>query len=401
MKLSKVASTTPASPIRKLVPYAMDAKKRGIKIYHLNIGDPDIKTPGVMIDFLQKWTRNPISYPNSRGEKVLLDSLKIYYQSVGIDNLQDENLQITCGGSEGLLWTFFSVCDPSDEIIVFEPFYANYNGFAAIAKIDLVPVRSTIESNFHLPDVSEIEKKISTKTKAILICNPSNPTGTVYTKEELGLLVNLAKKHNLFLIADEVYREFAYDGKKAHSLLSFEKTYPEGIVVVDSLSKRYSLCGARLGVIVSYNLEIMDSFLRYAQARLSVGLIDQHMAAELTKVNVEYFKSVNDEYRERRDVLYAGLSKIDGVVCMKPEGAFYLIVKLPIKDAEDFAKWLLTNFNDNNETVMVAPAKGFYKTPGYGIDEVRIAYVINQTDLKRSCEILKKALQEYKSKTAI
>jgi aspartate aminotransferase len=395
MKLSKVAYTTPASPIRKLVPFAMDAKKKGVKIYHLNIGDPDIKTPQVMIDFLKKWDKNPICYPNSRGEKVLLDALGRYYKSIGINDLRDENLQVTCGGSEGLFWTFLSTCDPGDEVIVFEPFYANYNGFATIAKINLVPVITKIEDNFHLPDICEIEKKISKKTKAILICNPSNPTGTVYSKEELEKLVNLAKKHNIFLISDEVYREFAYDGKKAYSLLDFRHVYSDGIVVVDSLSKRYSLCGARLGIIISYNLEIMDSFLRYAQARLSVGLIDQHMAAELTKVGKDYFKSVNDEYRERRDVLYGELSKIKGVVCRKPEGAFYMIVKLPVKDAEDFAKWLLTDFNDNGETIMVAPAKGFYKTPGLGIDEVRLAYVINQSDLIRSCEILKKALQKY------
>jgi len=395
MKLSKVAYTTPASPIRKLVPFAMDAKKKGIKIYHLNIGDPDIKTPQVMIDYVKNWDKNPICYPNSRGEKVLLDALVGYYKSIGVDDLRDENLQITCGGSEGLLWTFFSICDPDDEVIVFEPFYANYNGFASIAKINLIPIITKIEDNFHLPDISEIENKISKKTKAILICNPSNPTGTVYSKGELEKLVNLAKKHNIFLISDEVYREFAYDGKKAYSLLDFRHVYSDGIVVVDSLSKRYSLCGARLGIIISYNLEIMDSFLRYAQARLSVGLIDQHMAAELTKVGKDYFKSVNDEYRERRDVLYGELSKIEGVVCRKPEGAFYMIVKLPVKDTEDFAKWLLTDFNDNGETIMVAPAKGFYKTPGLGTDEVRLAYVINQSDLVRACEILKKALQEY------
>lgn len=398
MKLSKVAYNTPASPIRKLVPYATAAKEKGVKIYHLNIGDPDIKTPQVMIDFLQQWTRNPISYPNSRGEKVLLDSLIGYYKSIGIKDLKDENLQITCGGSEGLLWTFLSTCDPDDEVIVFEPFYANYNGFAAVSKIKLIPIITKIENNFHLPDISEIESKISKKTKAILICNPANPTGTVYTKEELESLVVLAKKHNIFLISDEVYREFAYDGRIAYSLLQFKNIYSEGIVVVDSLSKRYSLCGARLGIIVSYNLEIMDSFLRYAQARLSVGLIDQHMAAELNKVDKDYFRLVNDEYRARRDVLYRELSKIKGVFCQIPEGAFYMIVKLPVKDTEDFAKWLLTDFRDNNETIMVAPARGFYKSDGLGMDEVRLAYVINQNDLKRSCEILAKALQAYQSK---
>lgn len=398
MKLSKVAVNTPASPIRKLVPYSMAAKAKGVKIYHLNIGDPDIKTPQVMIDHLHKWERNPISYPNSRGEKVLLDALVGYYKSIGIANLQDENMQITCGGSEGLLWTFFSTCDPGDEIIVFEPFYANYNGFASVAKVKLVPITTSIKNNFHLPKIADIKNKISKKTKAILICNPSNPTGTVYTKEEITSLVLLAKKYNLFLISDEVYREFAYDGKKAYSLLEFKDIHPEGIVVVDSLSKRYSLCGARLGIIISYNAPIMDSFLRYAQARLSVGLIDQHMAAELRHVDKKYFKRVNVEYKSRRDVLYKELSKIDGVTCQKPEGAFYMIVKLPVDNAEDFAKWLLTDFRDCNETIMVAPAAGFYKTPGLGRDEVRLAYVINKADLKRACQILKKALAMYLKK---
>ncbi len=396
MKISKIAQKTPFSPIRKLVPFATDAKAKGVKILHLNIGDPDIKTPDVMINFLKKWDKNPIYYPNSRGEAVLLNSLKKYYIDIGVNNLKDENLQITCGGSEGLLWTFFSVANPSDEIIVFEPFYANYNGFAAISKIKLVPVKTTLENNFHLPKISEIEKKITKKTKAILICNPSNPTGTVYTKNELEILVKLAKKHNLYLISDEVYREFTYDNNKATTLLEFSKIYPDGIIVVDSLSKRYSLCGARIGLIISHNLELMESFLKYAQARLSVALIDQHMAAQLINVNKSYFKKVNDEYKERRNVLYENLKKIPGVSCQLPEGAFYLIVKLPVRNTDNFAKWLLTDFRDKNETIMIAPAEGFYKTKNLGKNEVRLAYVINQKDLIRSTEILKLALEKYK-----
>jgi len=396
MKLSDVAGLLPASPIRKLVPYAHAAKKNGIHIYHLNIGDPDIETPEVMLDVILHWKKKTISYADSHGQHELLKSLVGYYQRLGHEHLTIHNLQVTAGGSEGLLWTMLTVANSGDEILVFEPYYANYNSFSVLARVNLVPVLTHIENGFHLPKPEDIEKKITKKTKGILICNPGNPTGTVYTKKELDLLVRLAKKHHLYLLSDEVYREFTYDGTKAISMLEYTHQYPEGIIMIDSLSKRYSICGARLGVLVSYNKEFMDAVLKFAQSRLSAGFIDQLMAAKLSDVPRDYFRNVNNEYRERRDVLYEHLHKIPGVYCRKPEGAFYLIVKLPVKNAENFAKWLLTDFHDRKETVMIAPAQGFYKSQGLGVDEVRIAYVINKKSLIRSAELLKKALKAYK-----
>ncbi|MDO8609938.1 MAG: pyridoxal phosphate-dependent aminotransferase, partial [bacterium] len=270
------------------------------------------------------------------------------------------------------------------------------NSFSIMAHVTLVPIVTTIKNGFHLPSISEIEKKITSKTKGILICNPGNPTGTVYTRDEMDILVEIAEEHELYLFSDEVYREFTYDGAKAISLFEYAQDYPDGIVVIDSLSKRYSLCGARLGVLVSRNSVFMDTVLKFAQARLSVALIDQLMASKLTEVPEDYFKKVHKEYNERRDILVSHLKKIPGVFCQKPEGAFYLIVKLPVKSAEDFARWLLTDFHDNNETIMIVPAQGFYKTKGLGMDEVRMAYVINQKSLVRCAELLKLALQKYK-----
>jgi aspartate aminotransferase len=395
MKLSTISEKIPASPIRKLVPYANAAKKKRIKILHLNIGDPDIETPEVMIKTIQSWNRNPVSYSDSRGEHELLVSLMRYYEKLGYDHLALENMQVTFGGSEGILWSFLATCSPGDEVIVFEPFYANYQSFAVMANVRLVPVSTRIEDGFHLPSKKEIEKRITKKTKGILVCNPGNPTGTVYTRQELELLLGLAKKHKLFIMTDEVYREFTYDGQKAISILEYSHEYPEGIIMIDSLSKRYSLCGARLGVLVSHNKDLMETFLKFGQARLSVGLIDQVTAAQLKYVTKPYFQKVNKEYKERRDVLYRELHKIPGVFCLKPEGAFYLIVKLPVKNAEDFAQWMLTDFHDNNETVMIAPAQGFYLSKGLGTNEVRIAYVINTDKLVRAAQLLSKALKQY------
>ena len=393
--VSKRLLEVPASPIRKLVPFATAAKKSGVKVYHLNIGDPDIKTPQVMLQVLQKWQRNPIGYSQSQGEPMFLEALKWYYHKLGFSYIDISHLQVTNGGSEGISLALFATCNPGDEVIVFEPFYANYNTYAVANGVKLVPILTTAKNGFHLPEQKDIEKKVTRKTRAILYCSPNNPTGTVLTKKEIEVLVSIAKKHNLFLLADEVYREFAYDGKAQVSLLNYMQKIPKLAVVLDSLSKRYSLCGARLGVAVSLNSDLIAGMLRLAQGRLSSGLVDQIMAAELTKVPTRYFKDVHDEYEKRRDLLYEGLGKIPGVTIPKPEGAFYAIVGLPVANAEDFCKWLLTDFRDHNETVMIAPAAGFYSSPGMGKNEVRIAYVLNRKDLKRCIELLRKALIQY------
>ena len=399
MKIPQISSRldkVPASPIRKLVPFASSAKKKGVKVYHLNIGDPDIKTPEVMIEVLKNWTRNPVGYGQSQGEPDFLTSLERYYAKIGFGFIETKDIQVTTGGSEAISMALFAVCEKGDEIIVFEPFYTNYNSYAAVNSVKLVPVGTDGSTGFHLPRKSEIEDKITGKTKAILICNPSNPTGTVYTKEEMDVLIDIAKRHGLFIISDEVYREFVYDGKKHTSILEYMEDMPEQVILLDSLSKRYSLCGARLGMLVSLNRGVMEGVLRIAQGRLSSGLIDQAMAAKLTEVKDSYFEKIHKEYQSRRDVLYKGLKSIPGVFLEKPEGAFYTIVRLPVKNSEHFCQWLLTDFRLNNETVMIAPAAGFYATPGLGGNEVRIAYVLNVRDLTKAIEILKRALVEYK-----
>jgi len=395
VKVSNRLQKVPASPIRKLVPFANEAKRQGVKVYHLNIGDPDIKTPQVMIDVLKKWDQNPIPYGQSQGELKFLDSLTAYYNKLGYEFIDPKNIQVTTGGSEAISMAFFATCEVGDEVIVFEPFYTNYNSYAMVNQVKLVPVRTYGKDGFHLPEAKEIEKKITSKTRAILICNPSNPTGTVYSKKEMDMLVEIAERKNLFLISDEVYREFVYDGKKHVSILDYMKRIPEKAVLLDSLSKRYSLCGARLGMMVSLNEDLMSGVLRVAQGRLSSGFVDQKVAEKLTEVTPDYFEQVKKEYQRRRDVLYDGLSKIKGVFLEKPEGAFYAVVKLPVTDANDFCQWLLTKYRYKQSTVMLAPAAGFYASPGLGKDEVRIAYVLNVEDLKRSIEILTHALVEY------
>ncbi|MEK7060875.1 MAG: pyridoxal phosphate-dependent aminotransferase [Patescibacteria group bacterium] len=396
--ISKRLQSVPASPIRKLVPYALEAKKEGAHVYHFNIGDPDVLTPDVMIDVLHTWQRNPVGYANSHGEAPLLASLKTYYHGLGFSFLETSDIQITTGGSEAISWAMFATCEVGDEILVFEPFYTNYNSYAIVHGVTLVPVLTTAKNGFHLPSPDEIEKKITKKTKAILICTPNNPTGTVYTKEEMEMLVSLAKKYGLFLMSDEVYREYAYDERKQVSLLSYMKDLPEQAIMLDSLSKRYSACGIRIGALVSLNKDIMSGVLKIGQGRLSAGLVDQAMAAELIHVDEAYFKGLHDEFEKRRDVLYEGLKKIEGVVIPKPEGSFYTIVGLPIDDAEKFCIWLLTDFRDNNETLMLAPAAGFYATPGLGKNEVRIAYVLNTTAITRCVELLKTALVQYNAR---
>lgn len=393
--ISKRLLTVPASPIRKLVPYAMEAKRQGIRVLHLNIGDPDIKTPDAMINVLKNWTDNPIRYGQSQGELKFIESLVGYFDQLGYEFINGRNIQVTTGGSEAISMAFFAVCQPGEEIITFEPYYANYNSYATINGVNIVPVLTRGKTGFHLPARKEIEKKITKKTKAIIICNPNNPTGTVYTRGEMEMLVSICVENNLFLISDEVYREFVYDGKKHVSILEFMKKYPDKMILLDSLSKRYSLCGARLGMLVSLNEDLMNGVLRMAQGRLSSGFIDQEMASKLSEVPDSYFEEVHKEYQTRRDVLYNGLKSIPGVYLEKPEGAFYTIVKLPVTDTEDFCEWLLSKFVYNKTTVMIAPAAGFYGTKGKGMNEVRIAYVLNTRDLEKAIEILRRALVEY------
>lgn len=396
--VSKRLQSVPASPIRKLVPFAEKAKKEGVKVYHFNIGDPDIHTPDVMLEVLHSWKRNPVGYANSHGEAPLLEALKMYYHGLGHAFLETKNIQVTTGGSEAISWAMFATCEVGDEIIVFEPFYSNYNSYAIVHDVKLVPILTSSQNGFHLPTQEKIEEKITKKTKAILFCNPSNPTGTVYTREEVAMLVDIAKKYGLFLMSDEVYREYAYDGKTSVSLLSFMQEIPDQVIVLDSLSKRYSACGIRIGALVSLNGEIMQGVLHIGQGRLSAGLVDQAMAAQLTRVPGAYMKHIHEEFETRRDVLYEGMRNIPGVVIPKPEGAFYTIAGLPVDDAEHFCQWLLTDFRDNNETVMLAPAAGFYATPGKGKNEVRIAYVLNTTAITRCIELLQKALVLYSSR---
>jgi aspartate aminotransferase len=401
MNISQRLIQVPASPIRKLVPYAQKAKADGVKVYHLNIGDPDILTPPEMLSVLTNWQTNPVSYEQSQGNSDLLKAFTGYYHGLGYEFINGSNIQVTSGGSEAISMALFAVCEPGDEVLVFEPFYANYNSYAVMTGVKLVPVKTTIDNGFHLPDITQIEAKISAKTKAILICNPNNPTGVVYTRAEIEMLVGLAKKNHLFLLSDEVYREYVYDGKKQVSLFEYMQEMPDTAVVLDSVSKRYSLCGVRIGMLVSLNPELMSGVLRIAQGRLSCGLIDQKVTAKLADISPDYISGVQKEYDKRRQVLYNALKQIPGLTVPLPEGAFYIICGLPVSDSEAFCTWLLTDFRNPSassgqaETVMIAPAAGFYATPGLGKNEVRIAYVLNVRDLTRSVEILKIALEQY------
>ncbi len=395
MNVSQRFLSVPSSPIRKLVPYAVAAKKSGVHVYHLNIGDPDIKTPETMMNVLTTWNDNPIRYSQSQGEPEFISAVALYYQKLGYNFIEESDIQITSGGSEAISMAMFAVANPGDEILSFEPLYTNYNSYAAINGITIKAVPTSIADGFHIPDIQTIESYITRKTKAILYCNPNNPTGTVYSQKEVEMLVDIAKKHNVFIMSDEVYREYAYDGKKQISLFSYMESISDRAIVLDSMSKRYSLCGARLGMLVSKNREVMEGVLRIAQGRLSAGFIDQKIASKLTEVPQTYIDDVQKEYTKRRDILYEGLKKIPGVIIPKPEGAFYTIVGLPVENAEKFATWLLTDFRLNNETVMLAPAEGFYASPGKGKNEVRLAYVLNTNSLKRCIDILAKALKAY------
>jgi len=391
--ISKKGALMPESPIRKLVPYAENAKKNGTKVYHLNIGQPDIKTPQVALDAVKNNTIEVLSYARSEGSEEYRTKLAAYYKKNDI-HVSPDNIIATTGGSEALLFTIGSITDPGDEIIIPEPFYANYNGFSTASGVKVVPVISKIEDNFALPKIEDFEKLISSKTKAILICNPGNPTGYLYSKEEVEKLKQIVLKHNLFLIADEVYREFAYDGNTHHSVMS-ETGLEQHAIMIDSVSKRYSMCGARIGCIVSKNTEFINTAIKFAQARLSpptYALLASEAALETPQ---SYFDDVIEEYVERRNTLISELEKIDGVKVANPKGAFYCVAELPVNDTDDFAQWILEKFHHQNETVMVAPASGFYSSAGEGKNQVRIAYVLNKKDLIRCVEILKVALKQY------
>jgi aspartate aminotransferase len=383
----------PESPIRKLVPFAENAKMRGIEVIHLNIGQPDIKTPEVALEAIKNFEPKVVAYSHSAGFQSYREGLANYYKNVGL-NVTHQNILVTTGGSEAITMSLNSIMDQGDEIIIPEPFYANYNGFSTAAGVKVKPISSSINTGFSLPEISEFEKLITPKTKAILICNPGNPTGYLYAQEELNSLRALVLKYDLFLIADEVYREFAYDGKKHISILDLDGL-EQNAIVIDSVSKRYSMCGARVGCIVSKNKSFIATALKFAQARLSPPTFGQIAGEAALKTPDSYFYDVILEYVNRRDVLISGLNNIRGVVCPKPKGAFYCIAQLPIDDADIFAQWLLEEFSWNNKTVMVAPAAGFYSTPEIGKQQIRIAYVLNTSELRAAVTILEEALKVY------
>ena len=383
----------PESPIRKLVPFAENAKMRGIEVIHLNIGQPDIKTPEVALEAIKNFEPKVVAYSHSAGFQSYREGLANYYKNVGL-NVTHQNILVTTGGSEAITMSLNSIMDQGDEIIIPEPFYANYNGFSTAAGVKVKPISSSINTGFPLPEISEFEKLITPKTKAILICNPGNPTGYLYAQEELNSLRALVLKYDLFLIADEVYREFSYDGKKHISILDLDGL-EQNAIVIDSVSKRYSMCGARVGCIVSKNKSFIATALKFAQARLSPPTFGQIAGEAALKTPDSYFNDVILEYVNRRDILISGLNNIRGVVCPKPKGAFYCIAQLPIDDADIFAQWLLEEFSWNNKTVMVAPAAGFNSTPEIGKQQIRIAYVLNTSELRAAVTILEEALKVY------
>ena len=396
MEISKRGLEIQESPIRKLKPFADRAMERGIHVYFINIGQPDIPTPQPVWDSLKNFNEEVLSYGPAQGFLDLRQAIADYFCSYNIA-LNSENVIITVGGSEAIHFAFSVVSDSGGDIIIPEPFYTNYNGFAACADVNIVPLTLNVEDGFRLPSIDAIAAKITSNTKAILLNSPSNPTGTVYTPEELERVISLALEHDLFIIADEVYKEFVYDGATHKSILEYEEIKDRAIVV-DSISKRFSCCGARIGAVVTRNEQVYQSVLKFAQARLCPPTIEQKMALAAYRMGKEYFDPVQKEYQRRRDVLYEGLKDIPGVVIRKPQGAFYFIVKLPIEDSEHFVRLMLTDFQLDNETVMVAPAQGFYSTPGKGTAEVRIAYVLKEEDLKRTITILKAGLREYGKK---
>lgn len=392
-KISERGLAMPASPIRKLVPYAEEAKKKGRIVYHLNIGQPDIATPEIALNAIRNLDKKVIEYSHSAGYESYRIKLADSYTKIGIPVTKDEII-VTTGGSEAILFTLQTCLNAGDEIIIPEPFYANYNGFAVSAGIKIVPVTSSIADGFSLPPIEDFEKLITDKTKAIVICNPNNPTGYLYSKEELETLRDIVRKYDIFLFSDEVYREFCYDGEIHHSVLQLEGI-EQNTVMFDSVSKRFSACGLRIGAIVTHNKEVIGAAMKFAQARLSPPGLGQIAGEAALETPPSYFEEVYAEYIERRNFLVDGLNKIEGVFCPMPKGAFYTTVKLPVDNAENFAQWLLTDFNLDNQTVMLAPAAGFYSTPGLGYNEVRIAYVLKLDDLQSAVKCLEAALKIY------
>ncbi|MFL5762387.1 MAG: pyridoxal phosphate-dependent aminotransferase [Bacteroidia bacterium] len=397
-KVSAKGQAMPSSPIRKLVPFAEAAKKRGTKIYHLNIGQPDIETPQVMLDAIKTADIKIVEYSHSAGIESYRKKLAEYYGLFNI-NIDYNDIIITTGGSEAIAIAMMTCFNEGDEIIIPEPFYANYNGFSCAADVKVVPVKSFIENGFALPPIAEFEKLITPKTKGIMICNPGNPTGYLYSREELESLKQLVLKYDLFLLSDEVYREFCYDGKEYVSVMHLSGI-DNNVILLDSISKRYSACGARIGALISRNKDVMNTAMKFAQARLSPPTFGQIGAEAALKTPKEYFDKVQKEYVSRRDFVIDSLNKMNGVFCPKPSGAFYCIARLPIDNADTFCQWLLESFEHEGQTVMLAPATGFYSTPGAGINEVRLAYVLNKEALKNAMACLEKALQIYPGKTA-
>ncbi|NCD41636.1 MAG: pyridoxal phosphate-dependent aminotransferase [Bacteroidia bacterium] len=387
----------PESPIRKLVPYAEAAKKRGRKVYHLNIGQPDIETPEIMVNAVKNFTQKVVAYSHSAGNVSYREKLTGYYKSIGIDITADQII-VAAGASEAILFAMQSTMDPGDEIIIPEPFYANYNGFAVNSGVVVRPIPSFIHDGFALPPITEFEKVITEKTKAIMICNPNNPTGYLYSKEELMVLRDLALKYNLFIFADEVYREFCYDGHTHTSVMQLEGL-ENHTILIDSVSKRYSACGVRIGCLITRNKEVLATAMKFAQARLSPPSFGQVAAEAALDVPLAYFEAVLKEYDARRNVVYTDLNAIEGAFCPKPKGAFYVVASLPIDNADRFCRWLLEDFDYHGETVMLAPATGFYATQGSGMNEVRISYVLNVDDLHASMKCLKEALRVYPGRT--
>jgi len=393
MELSNRVKEMQESPVRKLVPIATRVKKDGKKVYHLNIGQPDIKTPSIFMEAINNYDTSVIKYSFSQGEPVLINAIIDYYKRDGIEFNENEIL-ITNGGSEALTFITIAICDPGDEILVPEPFYTNYNGFTGAVNVNIKPITTKAEEGFHLPSKEEIVKLITPKTKAILFSNPGNPTGAIMRQDELELIAEIAAEHNLYIISDEVYRGFAFDGLKGISMGTIPNV-EDRVIIVESVSKRYSACGARIGAISSKNQLLMKNILKLCQARLCVATLEQIGAAALYQLPDSYTEQIKNEYQDRRDIVYKTLKEIPGVVCEKPTGAFYVVAKLPVDDAEKFIIWMLEEFDLDGETIMMAPAEGFYATKGLGKDEVRIAYVLNTTDMTRAMYILKKGLEKY------
>ncbi len=391
--ISHRGALMPPSPIRKLVPYAEKAKEKGLKVYHMNIGQPDIETPPEIIDAVKKTDIQVLSYSHSAGEESYRKKLVEYYKRNNID-VTHEEIIVTTGGSEAILFAVMSCLDPGDEIIIPEPFYANYNGFATSAGVKIVPIPSGIEDNFALPSIDDFEQVVTPKTKAIMICNPNNPTGYLYSEEELDTLKEICLKKNLFLISDEAYREFCYDGWKHISALALEGLEQHAILV-DTISKRYSACGARIGALVTKNESVLNAAMKFAQARLSPPSLAQIVGEAAIDLPEDYFNSVHAEYNARRDLLVERLRRMEGVVCPVPKGAFYAVAQLPVDDSESFCQWMLSEFSHNGATLMMAPAAGFYATPGKGQQEVRLAYVLNKEDINAAMDCLEEALKQY------